>query len=143
MSAANLECGSLLPLLAQPAARFRLRNSCRHCARETLPRRQIFWPGNPCRAGWLQEGNYIHRYIRTAVNHSGRQFVDGDAHTNGIESFWALFKRGYHGVYHQMSKKHLQRYADECAYRLNRKGQSMKDASASVVQGTTDGKQLP
>lgn len=82
-------------------------------------------------------------YIRQAVNHGGRQFVDGDAHTNGIESFWALFKRGYHGVYHQMSKRHLQKYVDECAYRLNRKGQPMKDVFAAVVQGATDGKQLP
>jgi transposase-like protein len=82
-------------------------------------------------------------YIRTPVNHSGRVFVNGDAHTNGIESFWALFKRGYHGVYHQMSKRHLQKYVDECAYRLNRKGQPMKEVFASVVQGTTDGHPLP
>jgi len=42
-----------------------------------------------------------------------------------------------------MSKKHLQKYVDECASRLNRKGQPMKDVFASVVQGTTDGKRLP
>ena len=35
------------------------------------------------------------------------------AHTNGIESFWALLKRGYYGTYHQMSAKHPQRYAAE------------------------------
>ena len=86
--------------------------------------------------------NGIENYIRQAVNHGGRQFVNGDAHTNGIESFWALFKRGYHGVYHQMSKRHLQKYVDECAYRLNRKGQTMKDVFAGVVEATTDGKQL-
>lgn len=38
------------------------------------------------------------------VRHSIKEFTNGDCHTNGIESFWALFKRGYHGVYHQMSK---------------------------------------
>jgi transposase-like protein len=87
--------------------------------------------------------NGLAGYIRQAVNHGGRQFVSGNAHTNGIESFWALFKRGYHGVYHQMSKKHLQKYVDECAYRLNHKGKPMNDVFASVVQGSTDGKQLP
>ena len=39
------------------------------------------------------------------------------AHTNGVESFWSMLKRGYHGVYHQMSIKHLQRYINEYAGR--------------------------
>jgi hypothetical protein len=39
--------------------------------------------------------------------------VDGMAHTNGIESVWAVLKRGFYGVYHQFSEKHLQRYVDE------------------------------
>jgi hypothetical protein len=69
-------------------------------------------------------------------------FVEGNAHTNGIESFWALFKRGCHGVFRQMSKKHLQKYVDECAFRLNRKDQELKDRFADVVQGTTDNPQL-
>ena len=47
------------------------------------------------------------------VKHSVSEYVNGQAHTNGIESFWALFKRGYHGTYHQMSRKHLQRYVNE------------------------------
>ena len=82
-------------------------------------------------------------YFRTPVNHSVRVFVQGDAHTNGIESFWALFKRGYHGVYHWMSRKHLQKYVDECAFRLNRKGNEMLEVFSDVVQNATDAKQLP
>ena len=82
-------------------------------------------------------------YRRTVVNHSVREYVNGMAHTNGIESFWALFKRGYHGVYHWMSRKHLQKYVDECAYRLNRRGQPMNLVFADVVERATDGKQLP
>ncbi len=41
------------------------------------------------------------------------------AHTNGIESFWAAFKRGYHGTFHHISPKHLQRYVSEFATRHN------------------------
>jgi transposase-like protein len=54
-----------------------------------------------------------------AVNHSAGQYVRGMAHTNGIDSVWAVLKRGVHGVYHQISKKHLGRYVDEFAFRLN------------------------
>lgn len=58
-------------------------------------------------------------YEHHVVNHSAKEFVDGMAHTNGIESVWALLKRGFYGVYHQFSVKHLQRYVNEFAYRLN------------------------
>ena len=44
------------------------------------------------------------------VKHSISEYVTGMAHTNGIELFWALLKRGYHGTYHHMSRKHLGRY---------------------------------
>lgn len=58
-------------------------------------------------------------YQHQIVNHSAKQFVDGMAHTNGIESVWAVLKRGFYGVYHSFSEKHLQRYVDEFAFRLN------------------------
>lgn len=58
-------------------------------------------------------------YQHHVVNHSAKQFVDGMAHTNGIESVWAVLKRGFYSVYHAFSEKHLQRYVDEFAYRLN------------------------
>ena len=54
-----------------------------------------------------------------AVKHSVSEYVNGMAHTNGIESFWAMLKRGYHGTYHKMSKKHLNRYVNEFAGRHN------------------------
>ena len=50
---------------------------------------------------------------------STKQLVDGLARTNGIESVWAVLKRGFYGIYHSFSTKHLQRYLDECAFRLN------------------------
>ena len=47
------------------------------------------------------------------VNHSTGEYVRDTAHTNWMESFWVLLKRGYHGIYHQTSKKHLQRYVNK------------------------------
>jgi len=62
---------------------------------------------------------YVGLDNHASVNHSKGEYVDGDVHTNGIEGFWAMFKRGHKGVYHKMSKKHLQRYIDEFAGRHN------------------------
>jgi len=85
----------------------------------------------------------LREYKRKVVNHSTKQYVRGDVHTNGIESFWELFKRGYHGVYHQMSKKHLQRYINEYAFRVNRKDQSMQDIFSDLVARITESTKLP
>ena len=54
-----------------------------------------------------------------AVNHAAGEYVRGTAHTNGIESFWALFKRGLSGTYHHLSVRHLARYLAEFAGRPN------------------------
>jgi transposase-like protein len=53
------------------------------------------------------------------VNHASGEYARGDATTNSIESVWAVLKRGIHGVYHQVSAKHLARYVDEFTFRLN------------------------
>lgn len=53
------------------------------------------------------------------VNHSAKEFVNGMASTNGIESVWAVLKRGYNGVYHNWSKKHMRQYINEFSFRLN------------------------
>ena len=58
-------------------------------------------------------------YDHHGVKHSAGQYVDGEATTNSIESHWAIVKRGYHGVYHHFSIKHLHRYATEFAERHN------------------------
>lgn len=58
-------------------------------------------------------------FKHATVNHSVGEYVRGSAHTNGIESVWAVLKRGLHGVYHHASKKHLSRYLNEFTFRLN------------------------
>ena len=64
-------------------------------------------------------------YERETVRHTVGEFVRGKVHTNGIESFWALLKRGHYGIYHQMSVKHLHRYLTEFSGRHNMKGNTL------------------
>ena len=59
------------------------------------------------------------QFKHLSVNHSDKEYVKGEAHTNGIESVWAVFKRGLIGVYHHASKPHLNRYINEFAFRLD------------------------
>ena len=54
-----------------------------------------------------------------SVNHSAGEYSRNGINTNGIESVWAVLKRGITGVYHQVSPKHLARYVDEFTFRLN------------------------
>ena len=65
----------------------------------------------------------------------------GEAHTNGIESFWAMLKRAHKGIYHKMSPKHLQRYVNEFAGRHNVRRSDTIDQMIAVVAGI-DGKRL-
>ena len=82
-----------------------------------------------------------HVYLHHTVKHSVSEYVNGQAHTNGIESFWAMLKRGYNGVYHKMSVEHLGRYVNEFTGRHNvRKLDTIKQME-SAVQGM-EGKRL-
>jgi transposase-like protein len=58
-------------------------------------------------------------YQHETVAHGSGEYVREDVTTNGVESVWAVLKRGLHGVYHHASEKHLHRYVDEFAFRLN------------------------
>ena len=58
-------------------------------------------------------------YTHDSVKHALNIYVDGNVHTNTIENFWSVLKRGLYGIYHQVSDKHLSRYLDEFAARYN------------------------
>ena len=70
-----------------------------------------------------------------AVQHSVGEYVRGMAHTNGIESFWSLLKRGFYGTYHKISVKHLQRYVNEFAGRHNIRDLDTVKQMAALAHG--------
>ena len=72
---------------------------------------------------------------REAVRHSLGEYVRGQAHTNGMESFWAMLKRGFYGVYHRMSPKHLHRYVQEFSGRHNDRPRDTADQLSAMVRG--------
>ena len=66
------------------------------------------------------------------VKHSVGEYVK--AHTNGIESFWSMLKRGHKGIYHKMSTKHLHRYVDEFQGRHNQRPMDTDQQMSDVVK---------
>lgn len=77
-------------------------------------------------------------YHHEAVKHSVGEYVRDKAHTNGIESFWALLKRGHYGVYHYMSVKHLHRYVNEFSFRHNTAKVGTMDFIGKTVEKMVD-----
>lgn len=69
-------------------------------------------------------------YQHRRCHHAAKIYVSGDAHTNTIEGFWSLVKRGIGGVYHSVSAKHLQSYLSEYAWRYNRRHEGAQKFSA-------------
>ena len=86
----------------------------------------------------LAKKNYRH----VTVNHGVGEYVRNQAHTNGVESFWAMLKRGYNGTYHRISEKHLERYVTEFAGRHNVREFDTIDQMAFLAKGMV-GKKLP
>jgi len=80
----------------------------------------------------------------STVNHSEEEYVRGNVHTNTVESFFSLLKRGINGTFHSVSKQHLHRYCDEFAFRWsNRIALGIDDAQrAENLIAATEGKRL-
>ena len=75
------------------------------------------------------------------VKHSAGEYVREMTHTNGLESHWALFKRGIDGTYHHISVKHLGRYSTEFEGRHNSRPLDTEEQMQLMAQGA-DGKRL-
>lgn len=102
----------------------------------TRPGAQVYSAGHS--AYTLLGGEYKHG----AVQHSAGPYVIGDTHTNAIESFWSMFKRGYIGTYHRRSPKHFDRYVAEFAGRHHTRLRDTLEQMARTTRGLV-GKQLP
>jgi len=72
------------------------------------------------------------------VNHS-ICYIDGDVHTNGIEGFWSLLKRGINGSFHHISAKHISRYLNEFMWRFNNRE---NDSIFETLLGSCDAARL-
>ncbi|HEV2963426.1 MAG TPA: IS1595 family transposase [Candidatus Angelobacter sp.] len=84
-----------------------------------MPESTVFtdeWTGY---SGLGEEAKVFHKRI----NHAEKVYVMGDVHTQTIDGFWSLVKRGIGGVYHQISKKYMQSYLGEYSFRYNRRDQ--------------------
>ena len=78
------------------------------------------------------------------VNHGIGEYVRGDAHTNTIEGYFSILKRGITGTYHHVSQQHLKRYLGEFDFRYNERsalGVSDAERTANAIKGI-EGKRL-
>ncbi|MXY32702.1 MAG: IS1595 family transposase, partial [Boseongicola sp. SB0664_bin_43] len=80
-------------------------------------------------------------YAHESVRHSTGEYVRGMAHTNGMESFWSMLKRGHKGTFHKLSPKHLDRYVTEFAGRHNSRDSDTLDQMETLAKGMV-GKRL-
>lgn len=69
------------------------------------------------------------------IKHNENEYVNGDCHTNTMEGFWSLLKRGIVGIYHSMSAKHLQKYLDEFVFRYNTRTLNEADRFNLMLSG--------
>jgi transposase-like protein len=68
------------------------------------------------------------------VNHSKGEYARGDVHTNTVEGYFALLKRGINGSFHHVSKQHLARYCDEFSFRWNHRAETDSDRTKAAIK---------
>jgi hypothetical protein len=95
------------------------------------------WRGGVGPGGRGVDSEYLHE----AVEHDANEYVRGNVHTNGIESFWSLLKRSIKGTCVSVDPFHLFRYLDEQAFRFNSGGGGDSNRFRKVTE-TANGKRL-
>src|SRR5580704_1061741 len=85
---------------------------------------------------WVAYNGLDREYIHLVIDHA-ETYVNGNVHTNGIENFWSLLKRGLKGTYISVEPFHLFRYLDEQAFRFNERKQDDGGRFVSAMQGIT------
>lgn len=83
--------------------------------------------------------NIGNTYTHKTVTHAVKKYVDGEVHTNSIENFWGLLKRGILGIYHQVSEKHLERYLNEFTARYNERDLTENEKFNKFLQDSEGG----
>jgi transposase-like protein len=106
--------GRVVALIAEDATKYTLHGIAKEYI---LPDSIVYTDEWAAYRGLEKVNGYEHR----RVNHGAGVYVIGTTHTNTIEGFWSLIKRGIGGVYHSVSKKYLQTYLDEYSFRYNRR----------------------
>jgi transposase-like protein len=89
----------------------------------------------------LYGGHRFGRIPHSTVNHSKKEYVRGNVHTNTVEGFFSLLKRGIFGTFHHVSKAHLARYCDEFSFRYSAR-QVSDGARADMLVRGAEGKRL-
>lgn len=87
---------------------------------------------------WRGYNGLSAKFARLVVNHGEGQYVRGEAHTNTLEGFWSLFKRGVIGQYHQISVKHLDKYVNEFCFRYNNREVSAIETFNLVINNSVN-----
>lgn len=79
-------------------------------------------------------GNLSRKYNHSYISHCYGVYGIGEVSTNTIEGFWSILKRGIIGVYHRVSKKHLQKYVDEFVFRYNQRTLSLQEQFRTAME---------
>ncbi len=77
----------------------------------------------------------------SVVRHTRGEYVRGKAHTNTVEGYFSLLKRGINGTFHHVSRRHLHRYCNECDFRYSTRSVTDGQRTALAVKGA-EGKRL-
>lgn len=82
---------------------------------------------------WNYGPNISKYYNHDFIYHCYGMYAKGEVSTNGIEGFWSILKRGIIGIYHQVSRKYLQRYVDEFVFRYNTRNINAQDIFSHIL----------